>query len=201
MADDDLVLLDRWCAGDPQAGNMLFKRHFHSLYRFLEHKVEGELDDLVQDTFMACLRGRESFRRHSAFRTYLFAIARNTLYSYWRRRAMARTELDFEEISIASLSTSAGTKLAHMEDRELLLLALRELPMEQQILLEMYYWEEFDRTQLADIFDVNGSTIGTRLFRAREALRERLEGLQRRSFAVGTDFDAWARALGPAKSA
>jgi RNA polymerase sigma factor (sigma-70 family) len=200
MADDedeDMALLDRWCAGDRIAGNTLFKRHFESLYRFLAHKVEGDIDDLVQDTFVACLHGRDRFRRQSTFRTYLFAIARHTLYAYWRRRVSHRSEIDFEEISIASLSTSAGSRLARREDRDLLLLALRELPLDQQILLEMYYWEEFDRDQLANIFDVNTATIGSRLFRARQALRERLEATERRPVEVGDDLDAWARSLGP----
>jgi RNA polymerase sigma factor (sigma-70 family) len=199
MVDDDLALLDQWCAGDRVAGNTLFKRHFESLYRFLAHKVEGDIDDLVQDTFMACMHSRNTFRRQSSFRTYLFAIARNTLYGYWRRRSGTREELDFEEISIASLSTSVGGRLTRREDRETLLLALRELSLEQQILLEMYYWEEFTRDQLADIFDVDTATIGSRLFRARQALRERLESmLEHPPVALGEDLDAWARSLGPA---
>src|SRR6476619_1575545 len=87
MVEDDLILLDRWCAGDRVAGNLLFRRHFEALCRFFEHKTDGDIDDLVQETFLACLRGRETFRRQSSFRTYLFAIARHTLFGYWRRRA------------------------------------------------------------------------------------------------------------------
>jgi len=41
MADDDLSLLDRWCAGDTSAGNALFKQHFPSVYRFFTHKTDG----------------------------------------------------------------------------------------------------------------------------------------------------------------
>lgn len=50
MNDEDLALLDRWCAGDSSAGNTLFKRHFMSIYRFLAHKVEraDDVDDVVQ---------------------------------------------------------------------------------------------------------------------------------------------------------
>ncbi|HEU4735103.1 MAG TPA: RNA polymerase sigma factor, partial [Kofleriaceae bacterium] len=194
MVDDDFGLLDRWRAGDRAAGNLLFKRHFESLYRFLAHKVDGEIDDLVQDTFVACMHGRDTFRRQSSFRTYLFAIARNMLFGYWRRNNHGRSQLDFEEISIASLSTSVRSRLAHGEERESLLLALRELPVEQQILLELYYWEDLNRDQLADVFDVDTATIGSRLFRARQALRGRLEQA-RPAPAVqpGEDLDAWAR--------
>ena len=190
-ADPDLALLDRWRAGDADAGNQLFKRHFPSVYKFFEHKTDGEVDDLVQETFLACVNNRETFRRQSSFRTYLFAIARNVLLGHWRRAAGARPTLDFEEISIASLSTSVGTRFTQREDRGRLLAALRALPVEQQILLEMFYWEDLDREQLAEVFDVETATIGSRLYRARQALQT----------GLGTDdaaLDGWARSVGRA---
>ena len=174
MDDEDLALLDRWIAGDAAAGNDLFKRHFAVVYRFFETKTEGDIDDLVQETFLACLKGRTTFRRQSRFRTYLLAIARHTLFHYWRKRKTVGVPLDFDEISVASLSTTAGTKLAKEQDRAALLAALRELPLDQQLLLELYYWEDMDRDALAEVFDVETSTIGTRLFRARAALEAAL---------------------------
>ena len=198
MGDDELELLDRWCAGDPAAGNTLFKRHFGSVYRFFEHKVDTELDELVQETFLACVQSRDKFRRQSSFKTYLLAIARNTLFSYWRRQARQRPTLDFEEISVASLSTSAGSKLARHEDRARLLHALRKLALDQQLLLELHYWEELERDQLAEVFDIEPATTRSRLFRARQALRELLAGSDSAPADVSdADLDAWARMLRP----
>src|SRR5690349_12448472 len=144
-ADPDLALLDRWRAGDTDAGNQLFKRHFPSVYKFFEHKTDGEVDDLVQETFLACVNNREPFRKQSSFRTYLFAIARNVLLGHWRKARGTRPTLDVDEISIASLSTSVGTRLPKREDRGRLLAALRALPVEPQTLLEMFSWEDLDR--------------------------------------------------------
>ena len=188
--DDDLVLLDKWIAGDAAAGNDLFKRHFAVVYRFFDTKAEADRDDLVQETFLACLKSRASFRRQSRFRTYLLAIARHTLFHHWRRQKHAAIPLDFDEISVASLSTTAGTKLDQEHDRVTLLAALRELPVDQQLLLELYYWEDLDRESLAEVFDVEISTIGTRLFRARAALEDRL-GPSRNA----PDIESWARGL------
>lgn len=194
MADEDLGLLDQWCAGDRSAGNMLFKRHFEAVYRFFEHKTDGDIDDLVQETFLGCLRGRDRFRRQSSFRTYLLGIARHTLFGYWRRRVAHRAALDFDEVSVASLSTTAGTRLAKRQDRAALLAALRSLPLDQQLLLEMFYWEDLDRDQLAEVFEVAGPTIGSRLFRARKALQDGLGGNEAATAAEG-DFDDWAKGL------
>lgn len=192
MTDPDLALLDRWIAGDSSAGNLLFKQYFTPLYRFFSHKTEGDIDDLVQETFMACLKGRETFHRQSSFRTYLFAIARYILLGYWRKRAAGGSGVPVDELSIASLSSSAGSRLAGHEDRVRLLEALRTLPMDQQMLLEMYYWQELDRDRLAEIFDVETATIGSRLFRARKELMERLATA---APANEEALDAWARSL------
>lgn len=193
MGDPDLVLLDRWSAGDQDAGGQLFKHHFAALYRFFEHKTRGEVDDLVQETFLACVRNRASFARQSSFRTYLFAIARHVLFKHWRGVAAARTTLDVEDVSIESLSTSLGGRMAQREDRARLRAVLRTLPMGQQVLLEMFYWQGFDRDQLAEIFDVEPATIGSRLFRAREALQAALA--DDAAAPRGDALDAWARGL------
>ncbi|HEX3478799.1 MAG TPA: sigma-70 family RNA polymerase sigma factor [Kofleriaceae bacterium] len=198
MVDSDLSLLDRWRAGDSVAGNLLFKRHFVSLYRFFEYKTEGEVDDLVQETLLQCVKAGSTFRRQSTFRTYLFSIARHVLFQHWRARARVQPTLDFEAISMAALSTSIGSRLARSADRARLLAALQTLPLDQQLLLELYYWEELDRDQLAEVFEVETATIGSRLFRARRALQNSLERPEPGGDpATGTPdaFDAWARKL------
>lgn len=188
--EDDEALFDRWSARDNAAGDRLLRRHLPALARFFHHKVEGEIDDLVQETFMGCLRNRETFRRDSSFRTFLFSIARRRLIDYWRSKQRRPQPIDFMEVSLAALSTSAGSRLARHDEHGRLLLALQELSLEQQLLLELYYWEEHGLKELALIFDVDPNTIGSRLFRARDELRRQLNAT-----LEGTSFDAWARAL------
>jgi RNA polymerase sigma-70 factor (ECF subfamily) len=197
---EDLVLLDRWCAGDSQAGNRLFHRHYRAVYRFFESKVDRDIDEPVQETFLVCVRKRDQFRRQSSFRTFLFAVARLVLHEHWRRRRSRETPVDFDEISIAALTNSIRSKLAGREDRGRLLEALRELPLDQQLLLELFYWEKLEGAELAAVFDVEPATIRSRLFRAREALREQVQRTEQRGQAAAApaDFDAWARALRPA---
>ncbi len=194
--DDDLALLDRWCGGDAAAGNTLFRNHFEAIYRFFENKLDRDVDDLVQETFLACMHGRSSFRRHSSFRTYAFAIARNLLYRYWRDRGRTPATVDFEAVSIAALSTSLGARLVRREDQALLLDALEALPLEQQLLIELHYWEELDAEQLSEVFDIAPATSRSRLFRAREALRDRLASSPALPVGVrSSGLDSWARAL------
>ena len=174
--DDDLALLSRWRDGDKHSGHALFSRHFPSVYRFFEHKVGGEADELVQRTFTACVASREQFRAESTFRTYLFAIARKQLYSHLRTLAR-RDHVDFEATSLAEIVTSVPGRIGKLQLIERLRAALARLPAEQQLLLELHYWQELDASALAEIFDIPAGTVRVRLLRARKALRAQLGDL------------------------
>lgn len=194
----DIDLLNQWRDGDNEAGEVLFKRHFDSIYRFFANKVQGDIDELVQTTFLNCMRARQQFRAQSSFRTYLFTIARNELYRYLRRRQRDDARLDFSVTSLADLAVTPRTRIAGDEERQQLLRALRQLPVEQQVLLELHYWEEMTPIELAEVFDVAQATARTRLFRARAALREEMERLvdaPALSYQSVENLDAWAGQL------
>jgi RNA polymerase sigma factor (sigma-70 family) len=175
--DPDLELLERWRAGDSRAGQDLFARHFADIYRFFEYKVGADADELSQRTFMACIGARDRFRGGSTFRTYLFAIARNQLYTFLRRLPRAE-HVDFEQTSIADLMPSLGSQLGRARDVERLRLALVSLPAEQQLLLELHYWHELDADALGEVFEATAGAIRVRLLRARRALRDRMGQLE-----------------------
>jgi RNA polymerase sigma-70 factor (ECF subfamily) len=196
----DFELLDRWRAGEANAGNALFQRHFDAIFRFFEHKAPRVRDELIQGTFLACVRARDQFRKQSSFRTYLFTLARHELYRYFRRRRRGGgVEVDFAVTSLVDLGTSPSGRVDRDERRALLLRALCSMPLEQQLLLELHYWEDMPPAELAVVFDVAHATARTRLYRARQALRKQIEQLGARAFANGEreipDLDAWARAL------
>ena len=195
----DLELLERWRAGDRDAGNQLFERHFSSICRFFENKIQGDVEELVQSTFLACVNNRDSFQNKSSFRTYLFSIARYQLYGYYRGKKRDGDALDFGVTSLVDLGTGPRSRLARGEDQELLLNALCALPLEQQVLLELFYWENMEASELAGVFDVAPATVRTRLFRARHALRDAMAELtkkSRSSLDVSVEnLDEWARRL------
>lgn len=200
MADErsDLNLLTSWRAGEAAAGQALFERYFRRIYRFFETKIGGDVDELVQSTFLACLRAKDQFRGDSTFSTYLFTIARHELYRKLNERRRDLARIDFEITSVAQLATTPGSRIAAREDRAKLLAALRNLPLEQQILLELHYWEQVEIAELAQIFDSPAVTIRSRLHRARNALRELMQrdsGIPAEVSDSLDSLDAWARSL------
>ena len=171
---DDLELLARWQAGDTGAGDELVARHFASVYRFFEHKVGEHAADLAQQTFLHCTRALDAFRRQASFRTYLFVIARNELHLHFRK-TLKREQVDFESSSIEELTSSPQDKLERARERARLVAALRKLTVDQQTLLELHYWDDWDAESLAALFGLDQGAIRTRLSRARKALKQLLD--------------------------
>lgn len=86
----DAELISRWRSGDGYAATRLVERHAPALARFVATSGErGDVDEVVQDTFVRAFGAIDSFRGESAFRTWLFTIARRLVLD--RRRAERRS--------------------------------------------------------------------------------------------------------------
>lgn len=171
----DEELLGRWRAGDVKAGNALFRRHFASIRRFFANKVGADhVEELVQHTFTGCIEGRERFLGRSSFRTFLFAIAKRQLYKHLRDHASLRSRHDPEMnvSSVRELGCSPSSIVAAREQQATLLAALQRIPVEQQLILELFYWEQLTGPEIAEVLEVAPATVRTRLFRARATLKE-----------------------------
>ncbi|MEM7158898.1 MAG: RNA polymerase sigma factor [Myxococcota bacterium] len=193
----DFELLEAWRAGDRMAGNSLFDRYFDSLFRFFRNKANENADDLVQQTFLACVKSREHFRGDASFRTYLFTAARSKLYDHLNKRRREEG-IDYGVTSCADLGISPTGIIANDEQQRVLLAALRQLPVDLQVALELYYFEQIRGPELAIVLDVPEGTVRSRLRRGRDILRQRLEELMANPKVVEstmTDLDSWAKAL------
>jgi RNA polymerase sigma-70 factor (ECF subfamily) len=97
-----------------------------------------------------------------------------------------------------STRTSISMIVANRQEHHLLLLAYAKLPTEQQIAIELYYWEDMNSTEIAAALDIPVSTVTTRLSRARSGLRDAvielsLPGAVRDSLVA--DLERWTRSL------
>ena len=194
----DEELLRQWRAGDSHAGRQLFERHFESVARFFANKISQSSDDLVQETFLGCLEGLDRFRGTASFRTLLFAIAKNKLYSRYAQHRRERERFDPRRLSSHDLGAAPTPTKASGPEKKLLLQALRRLPLETQAMLELHYWERLKLAEIAEIFDCSLSTIKNRMFKGRNDLKCSIAELERNPSLVRStieDLDGWARKL------
>lgn len=196
---DDRALLEAWRAGDRNAGGVLFGRHFAAIHRFFATKVgDGEANDLVQRTFLAAVEARDRMRPDSHVRAYLFGVARRQLLMLLRGRGRHGVPASLAESCADDVLPSPSTAFANDREEALVVRALRRIPLDLQMLLELHYWESLSTEQLGEIFEVPRGTIKSRLSRARREARDALQQLaedpERRESSV-QDFERWARRL------
>lgn len=195
---DDFELLDAWRAGDAEAGNALFQRHFDGVCRFFRNKVSEGVDDLIQRTFLACVESRDTFRKEASFRTYLFTLARHELYGHFKRSHRQRERVDPLVTSVHDLGPSPTAMVAQRKEQRLLLEALRRIPADHQIALELYYWEGMSAASLARVLGIPEGTVRTRIRRAKvlvEAALEQLDASPEQLQSTLADIEGWARSL------
>jgi RNA polymerase sigma factor (sigma-70 family) len=167
---DDLVLLQRWGAGDLAAGDTLFNRHFNSVHRFFRSKLDGDIEDLVQRTFLALLECHARGRQIAAVRGWLLGTARHLLLERWR----AREDFDPGSHTLAGLEPSPCSVLVARAEQRLLAAALRAIPLDHQIVLELFYWETMTASEIGASLGRPQGTIRSLLRRAKVELSEAL---------------------------
>lgn len=163
----DCELLEAWREGDEQAGRRLFHRQFPALYRFFRTKVASGVDDLVQETLVRCLESVEGIREKASFRAFLFTIARRVLYRHYQFRNKDAV-LDFGISSVRDLGPSPSSVWAKRQIQQRLIEALSRIPLQYQIVLELYYWEGMTTEELAEVLEIPPPTARTQLRRGRE---------------------------------
>lgn len=192
---DDAELLTRWRDGDRSAGEALVARHFPAVLRMFRHKVGDAADDLVQQTFLTCLEHRDGIRDGERFRGYLLRVGWSRLLRHFRERAGPRGKVDPMTSSVAELAPTPSATVGREDERTQLLTALAQLPLEMQVALELYYWEELTAGEIAAVLEVPEGTVRSRLRLGRDKLRERLALLDPHA-PDGEALDQRARAAG-----
>ncbi len=201
-SEDDWTLLTAWRGGDRAAGGRLVQRHFGAVSRFFRNKVSSADDaaELVSDTFLGCTRARDGFRGDTSFRRYVFAIALNVLRNYIRQKHRRQGEAD--DLGVACTKDHAPSSMSWIimrrREAQLLVLALREIPLDYQIALELNIFEELSGREIAELLSIPEGTVRGRLRLGKEQLRARLEKLAQTPAelqATVTDLEGWARKI------
>ena len=171
----DLELLDAWRGGQASAGEELVARHWTSIARFFRAKVGDDGADLISQTFLACVEARDRIEGDNV-KAYLFAVARRRLADHFRTRARSPL-VDLALSSLADLAPGPATELTRRQRGALLRDGLTRIPLDDQIALELSYFEEMSTREIAAVLEIDENTVRSRLSRARDRLRVALAQL------------------------
>jgi len=174
LSDNQLLLA--WRDGDAAAGEALFERHAASLVYFFRNKLSTGAEDFVQQTFVCLLEAKDRIGPETRIRAYLFGIAHNLLRKHLRKLSRS-PGFDPGVSAAADLDPSPSAVVAHKHEHRLLLEGLRRIPLDHQIALELFYWEELNAAEIAEIVGISHSAMRSRLSKGRRLLEQAIATL------------------------
>ena len=179
-ADQDLKLLRRAQQGDDAAFEELMTRYshlFHALAFFLVGQA-ADVEDVVQDTFLAVYESMGSFQARSSVKTWLSAILlRRAALCHRSRRARRSAQCGrLSEASRALLNGNAAASLTAACDVQMDVMAvLQTLQPEHREIVVLRELDGMSYQQIAEVLNLPAGTVESRLFRARQELKLRLK--------------------------
>lgn len=158
--------------------------HVGALQTFAYHLTynQEDADDLVQETYMKAFRFIDKYEKGTNAKAWLFKILKNAYINEYRKKVKQPTKVDFEEI-VAYHDTDDDHLSGYSDLREEIFLhmmgdevttAINSLPIDFRTVILLCDIEGFTYEEIASIIDVPIGTVRSRLFRARNLLKEKL---------------------------
>ena len=182
MTDADVAAMQRLAAGDDLALNEIIARWQQRVGSFLLRMTGNHSTacDLAQETFVRLYQNSASYKAEGTFTAYLFRIAANLARTHhrWRTRHPAEP-LDAiqKETEPVSESAAPDAALAQSETTHLVKLAVQQLPDDLREALVLFSYEEMSHADIAATLGCTAKAVETRIYRARQVLKERLSHL------------------------
>jgi RNA polymerase sigma-70 factor, ECF subfamily len=175
--DSDTALIHDCQAGNVEAYAELVARYRDGIYSFVRHTVGHDADaqDLAQEAFVRAYAALGRFRRGAPFEPWIYRIAANLCRSHLRKARRRPVSLDVGEAeTLAAPAADPAVILIGQDERQRLLAAIYDLPVEQRMVVVLRHLRGHSYGQIASILALPVSTVEHRLRAARKVLRERL---------------------------
>ncbi len=186
-AELDKQLVLRVQQGDKTAFDLLVIKYQHRIIQLVNRYVKdpSEAQDVAQEAFIKAYRALGNFRGDSAFYTWLYRIAINTAKNYLvsRSRRYSDYQIDVQDAE----QVENAPQLKAMETPEFLLqndeivetikIAIEKLPEDMRVAIMLREFEGMSYEEIAEAMECPVGTVRSRIFRAREAIDEKLSPL------------------------
>jgi RNA polymerase sigma-70 factor (ECF subfamily) len=174
-AREDQFDVERVLAGDLSAFERIVLRWQNPLvnlaFRFCRDR--GRAEEMAQEAFLRAYRGLSSWRKDSAFSTWLFTLAMNLYRTELKKIPSGIVELD--RAAEAAGASFPFPNAANEDRTQVVREAVLTLPAKYRDSLTLYYFQEMDVPAAARALNLPEGTVKARLFRGREMLKAKLE--------------------------
>jgi RNA polymerase sigma-70 factor, ECF subfamily len=175
-------LISQCMAGDPDAIEMLVRQYETGVFRLALSIVDdaAEANEITQETFISALRSLSRYQEKKSFKAWLYTIALNHSRSYLRKqKSLVRLRNILTSIfQIETQKQVLPEDAVILNEKEAVLWkSLNHLDEKFRTAIVLRYFHELSIAEISEILSVNEGTIHSRLFSAREKLRDALQAL------------------------
>ena len=165
----------RFLAGDPEGLTRIVRDYKDGLILYLNSIVQNlsAAEELTEDTFVRLVIKRPHFASASSFKTWLYAIGRNTAYSYLRQNKYIHIPLE-NCPELTDEEEGLECRYIQKEQQKTLHSAIKKLKPEYRQVLWLIYFEGFSHKETARILGKTVHSVETLVYRARQALKTKL---------------------------
>jgi RNA polymerase sigma-70 factor (ECF subfamily) len=180
--DEIFILLAQLGAGDEAAVRTLYQAFGRKIYAFALNRMRDpqQAEEVVVDTMYEVWRHPDRFRGASRFSTWLIGIARHKMLTALRGRDAPHEDIDGMADALASEDPGAFELLAERQRREGVQQCMEKLSEEHRECLHLVFYEGMSVAEVADVQRCPENTVKTRLFYARQKIRNCLRLLLER---------------------
>ncbi len=176
-SDDERDLIASVLRKDRKAAARLVAAHIDAVYAYARHRLSPHadlVDDVVQDVFLAALKGLAAFEGQSSLRTWLVAIARHKIEDIYRQRLRTALALDLESIDVEPTAneTALDERIDKARAGAKTRRVLERMPERYALILLWRYWEQRSARDVATAIGTTEKSVERLLARARANFKE-----------------------------
>ena len=185
--ETDQLLVARVQQGDRAAYDVLVLRYQARITNLVTRFVKNQTDalDVTQEAFLKAYRALPNFRGDSAFYTWLYRIAVNTAKNYLSLHTRRPTEVEQDILEIEQIDGDNVLKdnatpehlLLTDEIQATIITTIEQLPEDLRVAITLREIEGLSYEEIAEVMECPIGTVRSRIFRAREAIDNRLAPL------------------------
>ncbi len=172
----DGLLVLRYRSGDKEALNLLVKRHHYGLckHAYWYTKDKDAAKDIVQDCWNVIIIKMNNLRDPNGFKAWATKIVTRKTLDHMKIHKRKQEQLkEHSVVRHTEINTHESVEI------ELVLKAIKQLPQDQQIVLKLFYTQEYSMKEISEILAIATGTVKSRLFHAREKLKEIIKNNKR----------------------